>query len=261
MYVFFTYILISKKHMNAVEIKPMQENPGVKYAREQLQMKILPANIPNENNAANTIGAVQPGSAGRLTGFNKGWYNHGNLPHFDQGGIFQAITYRLSDSLPQEYLKSLQAELENHDSESMEADRRKEIEELLDRGHGSCVLKNKEYAEIVEKNWQHFNGVRYKLIAYVIMPNHVHIMINAYPGFELGKIIASWKGYSARRINKLNAGNAGFNNKSQIAGQTASASGVWQRGYWDRYIRDEKHFYQAIEYIKRNFNSGGVLLG
>ena len=97
-------------------------------------MKILPANIPDNEEA-------QPGSAGRQTGFNKGWYNHGNLPHFDQGCIFQVVTYRLADSLPQEYLKFLQAELESADNDDIEADRRKEIEELLDRGHGSCVLK------------------------------------------------------------------------------------------------------------------------
>ncbi len=203
-------------------------------------MKILPANIPDDE-------AAQPGSAGRQTGFNKGWYNHGNLPHFDQGCIFQVVTYRLADSLPQECLKTLQVELESHDSESMEADRRKEIEELLDRGHGSCVLKNKNCAEIVEENWQHFNEVRYKLIAYVIMPNHVHVLINAYPGFELGRIVKSWKSYSSSRINEL----TGKDGNSRL----------WQRGYWDRYIRDEKHFYKTIEYIKKNFNNGGVVLG
>lgn len=53
----------------------------------------------------------------------------------------------------------------------------------------------------------------------------------------------------------------GFNNKIKIAGQATGTTGVWQRGYWDRYVRDEKHFYQAIEYIKKNFNNGGVLLG
>jgi len=114
-------------------------------------MKILPAN---------EIEGSTPGSAGRLTGFNKGWYNHGNLPHYDQGRIFQAITYRLSDSLPQEYLKTLQTELETHDSNDMEKEHRKEIELLLDRGYGSCVLKNKECAKIVEENWQHFDGIR-----------------------------------------------------------------------------------------------------
>ena len=206
-------------------------------------MKILPANIPDDSNA----GSAQPGSAGRLTGFNKGWYNHGNLPHFDQGCIFQVITYRLFDSLPQECLKTLQAELENHDNENMEADRRKKIEELLDRGHGSCVLKNKKCAKIVEENWQHFNGVRYKLIAYVIMPYHVHVMINAYPDFELGKMVKSWKSYSAKNINEVM--------------DTPKAGILWQRGYWDRYIRDEKHFYKTLEYIKKNFNNGGVLIG
>jgi REP element-mobilizing transposase RayT len=205
-------------------------------------MKILPANDQETDNS---------GSAGRLTGSNKGWDNHGHLPHFDQGGIFQAITYRLYDSLPQEYLNALKDELEKCDNKYIEMERRKEIEELLDRGHGSCVLKNKKCSKLIEENWRHFNGVRYKLISYVIMPNHVHILINLYQGFELGKIISSWKGYSAKSINKL----------LKNAGQATGAPGdvLWQRGYWDRYIRDEKHFYQAIEYIKKNFNNGGIL--
>ncbi|MCK4981530.1 MAG: transposase [Victivallaceae bacterium] len=193
------------------------------------------------------------GSAGRQTGIyspHKGWYTRGYLPHYDQGGIHQAITYRLGDSIPQGILKDMQFELKNVAPEFMEIERRKKIEKCLDKGHGSCILKNIECAKVVENNWRHFDGMRYDLIAYAVMPNHTHILIKVYDGIGLAEIVRSWKNYSARRINEIikNAGLA-----------TSAPGSLWQRGYWDRYIRDEKHFYQAIEYIRKNLNSGGVL--
>ena len=82
------------------------------------------------------------------------------------------------------------------------------------------------------------------------MPNHIHILIKVYDGFELGKIVKSWKSYSSRYINGI----------VRDAGLTTSAPRcIWQRGYWDRYIRDEEHFYKTIDYIKKNFDNGGIL--
>ncbi len=192
------------------------------------------------------------GSAGRQTGItslHKGWYTRGYLPHYDQGGIYQAITYRLEDSLPQNILINMQSELKDVVPEFMKMERRKKIEKYLDKGHGSCILRNIECAKVLENNWRHFDGTCYDLTAYVVMPNHVHVLLKVYDGFELAKIVKSWKSYSARQINKI----------KRNAGLTTSAPSLWQRGYWDRYIRDEKHFYQTIEYIRKNFDSGGVL--
>ncbi len=193
------------------------------------------------------------GSAGRQTGISsphKGWYTRGYLPHYDQGGIYQIITYRLADSLPQNILKNMQLELKDVAPEFMEMKRRKKIEKFLDKGYGSCALQNIECAKVVENNWRHFDGMRYDLTAYVVMPNHIHILIKVYDGVELGEIVRSWKNYSARHINEIRI-NAGL--------ATSAPGSLWQRGYWDRYIRDEKHFYQTIEYIKKNFSSGGIL--
>jgi REP-associated tyrosine transposase len=90
------------------------------------------------------------------------------------------------------------------------------------------------------------------------MPNHVHILIKTYKDFELGNIVKSWKSYSSRMIHE-------FMNRQKKAGLTTSAPSsenprLWQRGYWDRYIRDEKHFQQTIAYIKKNYSHGGVLI-
>lgn len=117
-------------------------------------------------------------------------------------------------------------------------------------GHGSCILKNMEYAKIIEYNWQNFDGIRYDVKAYVVMPNHVHILIKVYDGFELGGIVRSWKSFSSRKITEA---------MKKDAGLATGAPGIWQREYWDRFIRDEKHFYQTIDYIKKNFDNGGIL--
>jgi len=97
------------------------------------------------------------------------------------------------------------------------------------------------------------------------MPNHVHILINLYQGFELGKVVKSWKSYSAKGINDF-IEKAGIANEFVVkAGQTTGAprmigARLWQGGYWDRYVRDERHFYKTIDYIKKNFSNGGVVL-
>ncbi len=205
------------------------------------------------------------GSAGLQTGtssIHKGWYTRGYLPHYDQGGIYQVITYRLGDSISQGILKNMQWELKNVAPEFLEAERRRKIEKYLDKGHGSCILKNIECAKVVENAWRHFDGERYDLTAYVVMPNHVHVLLKVYEGVELAKIVKSWKSYSSRRINEI-IKDAGLKTSAPgkiSAGLRTSALGnLWQRGYWDRYIRDEKHFYQTLEYIRKNFDSGGVL--
>ena len=160
------------------------------------------------------------------------------------------ITYRLGDSLSQGILKNMQWELKNVAPDLMEVERRRKIEKYLDKGHGFCVLKNIECAKVVVGAWRHFDGERYDLTAFVVMPNHVHVLLKIYDGVELAKMVKSWKSYSARRINEI----------IKDAGLKTSAPGsLWQRGYWDRYIRDEKHFYQTIEYIRENFDSGGIL--
>jgi len=182
----------------------------------------------------------------------KGWHSRGYLPHFDLSGFYQAITYRLWDSLPGSAGVPPASSPQTNEEK---AERRKQIEQNLNKGYGSCILKDKAIATIVVNAWKYFDGKRYDLLAYVVMPNHVHVLIKTYEGFPLSKVIHSWKSFTAHAINTYLKG-------GDICGRDARAPGsspkVWQNEYFDRFIRDERHFVQAIAYIHENPVKAGL---
>ena len=211
------------------------------------------------------------------------WHNRGFLPHYDVAHKYQMITYRLVDSLPQEVLAE-SAELHSASSEDKDAMRkRKIIEKYLDKGYGSCLLKEAHNAQIVVDAWKFFDGERYDLIAYVVMPNHVHVLIKTYENYALGHVVQSWKTYTAKEIKKFykekggeNAecnsalparalpakSNAEYNSAlpaTELPGLLRAGEAFWQREYWDRFIRDEKHFTSAIQYILENPVKAGLV--
>jgi REP element-mobilizing transposase RayT len=119
---------------------------------------------------------------------------------------------------------------------------RQRIEKYLDCGYGECVLKRHENADLVAKALQHFDGTRYQLFAWVIMPNHVHVLCRQKPGWPLSNIVRSWKSFTAHAINKS-------------LGRTGA---FWQADYFDRYIRNEAHFLAVAHYIETNPVSAGL---
>ena len=161
--------------------------------------------------AAPGIAAPQCGNSSEVTEASRsmeqplqGWYSRGYLPHFDTSYVIQHITYRLADSLPQSALEQIKAELKEkvRDSDARETQLRRRIEVYLDAGYGSCVLREPDVAACVVDTWLRFDGERYRLLEWVVMPNHCHVMIEPLEGFSLGKIVLSWKNYTARWINK-----------------------------------------------------------
>jgi REP element-mobilizing transposase RayT len=110
------------------------------------------------------------------------------------------------------------------------------IERGLDAGHGACLLRRPDCAQIVAETLHHFEGQRVAMISFVVMPNHVHAVFVQNPEFPLEKLIRSWKGFTARHVNK----------------QLGRSGTFWQRDYFDRLIRDEKHFANCVRYIRRN---------
>ncbi|MBM1000868.1 MAG: transposase [Desulfofustis sp. PB-SRB1] len=168
-----------------------------------------------------------------------GWYKHGKLPHYDCPDLYQAITYRLADSLPSSVFASLQSEPEkrNTSQAQLNASRRIHCEEMLDTCHGSCILRQHHNATLVLDGWHYFDEKRYDLVIGVVMPNHVHVLIRMYPESLLGATVKTWKNYAARR----------FTNEI-VPGLIPH----WQAGYWDRFIRNEKHLHDVVEYIVFN---------
>lgn len=211
------------------------------------------------------------------------WYSRGYLPHFDSTQVAQAITFRLADSLPQEKLRAFELELASRDFDksAQQRERRRQIEEWLDAGMGSCALRHPALAAVMEETLLKFDGERYRLLAWCIMPNHVHVLIE--PSAPLGKIVQSWKSFTGRWALEHGAelglgdpgwakeradpglGNPGKTREGPelgLGGPGRDGPGkngtFWMREYWDRYMRDADHLRQTVNYIHRNPVKAGL---
>jgi hypothetical protein len=109
-----------------------------------------------------------------------GWHSRGYLPHFDAGEVFQSITFRLADSMPQTLLEQWKRDLAT-ESADFEEELHWRIEAYLDRGYGACYLSNARIANLVPNALLHFDRERYRLSAWVLMPNHVHLLAAPWP--------------------------------------------------------------------------------
>lgn len=177
-----------------------------------------------------------------------------NLPHWHLSRCIQFVTFHLADSLPASVRGQLQCVKDSFVKENpepwSESTRAKfnsmfpsVINDYLDAGYGSCCLKNEKCATIMADAIEYFDGKRYLIHRYVIMPNHVHILVELTGQYNLSHICKSWKNYSARLINKE-------------SGQTGK---LWHHESWDRMIRNEHHYHNVMNYIEKNIKQGGVL--
>ena len=164
--------------------------------------------------------------------------------------------FHLVDSLPRGAIDRMESESEALREELRSKELRRRIQDLLDAGWGSCVLRRPECAGIVQASLQFGDGTRYRLLAWVVMPNHVHVLIRQL-GFPLARIVQSWKCHTARRIN-LSLGSPSCT-RQQDAAEPITTAALWQRDYWDRYIRDERHFLMARHYIEQNPVKAGLV--
>jgi putative DNA methylase len=169
-------------------------------------------------------------------GVKPGWHNRGYLPHFDVPDKVQAITFRLADSLPHHVLESWQLELAGQPAKERLAEEQRRLQKYLDAGHGECVLRDPRCAQIVEDALLHFDCDRYMLLAWVVMPNHVHVVAEMADDVRLGSVVASWKKFSAQYIN----------------GTLGRSGRLWFKDYFDRWIRNEEHLRNAIAYTHAN---------
>jgi putative DNA methylase len=168
------------------------------------------------------------------------WHFRGYLPHYDSRSVIQAVTFRLADSFPPAVQQRLRS------AKLGPLDRSRDCEVSLDQGHGLCLLRRPENAGLMISTWEVFHGSRYHLHAWIVMPNHVHVLVEPFGTYSLQKIIHSWKSFTAKRMMGADA-------------LLASHGRVWQPEYFDRFIRDEKHYHAAVDYIHRNPMKAGLV--
>lgn len=169
----------------------------------------------------------------------KGWYDRNHLPHFDTDKYPQMITYRLDDSLPRHVVERLVDETADDDERTIR------YEQLLDNGYGSCVLERRECAEIVTENLEYHAGHRYRLLDWVIMPNHVHVTYDR-PTQSMKKILKGWKSYTSNEIKK-------------VLGTFGDGESLWQESFHDRFARNAQHLTNMQGYIFFNPVKAGLV--
>ena len=166
----------------------------------------------------------------------RGRHSRGRLPHFDGGSIWQFITLHLGDALPQSVLERWNRELEHEKDAQAKILLFMRIEQYLDQGYGACYLRQPAIAEEVQESLWHFDSIRYRLSAWVIMPNHTHFLLKPAEGIELSDIMRNHKSFTAHKCNKLLSRSGSF----------------WQLDYYDRFIRDAQHYRSVVKYIENN---------
>ena len=187
------------------------------------------------------------------------------LPHWTQQGGVYAVTFRLANSLPVEVIEAyrrerarLEAAIERAEpssnlpeSQHLLADLTKQLAVLyessigaaLDTGSGDCHLRDEPVASILLDSLRHFDGQRYGLIAWCIMPNHVHLLIQPFDGYPLAEILHSIKSFSANAANQL----------------LGIAGAFWHKESYDHLIRDGEDYRNQLRYLLKNPESAGLV--
>jgi REP element-mobilizing transposase RayT len=132
-----------------------------------------------------------------------GWHSRGYLPHFDGRAMPQFITFHLSDSLPEKVLQRWQEELKSLSYKQERIILQRRIERYLDQGYGEAFLKVPEVARMVQNSPLKFDGSRYHLYSWVVIPNHVHCLMTRFQEYEVSDILHSIKSFTAHEANKI----------------------------------------------------------
>jgi REP element-mobilizing transposase RayT len=165
-----------------------------------------------------------------LAGF-QGWHERGYLPHRDEPGLTQFVTFRLADAFPQELRSEWEALLKIEDDREW----RKQLETYLDQGRGDCHLRRPDIGALVDGALRFNHGKYYELRAWVVMPNHVHVLFKV-GAKSMGRMLGEWKEYTARQANLILGRQGQF----------------WDEDYWDTYMRNSAHELRARRYIENN---------
>ncbi|MEX2316097.1 MAG: transposase [Pirellulales bacterium] len=191
----------------------------------------------------------------------------GTLPHWYQPGVTYFVTFRTEDSVPQSLLRSWHRRREDwlrrHGINSAASNWNAQLAaapdlereynaaftrafmEYLDRSYGECLLRDGRAAEMVAGALKHFDGDRYHVGDFVVMPNHMHVIVCLLGTTEIEAQCRSWKKYSAGEINR-HFGRAGR---------------FWQEESFDHLIRSPDQFEHFQRYIAENLQMARLKLG
>jgi REP element-mobilizing transposase RayT len=183
-----------------------------------------------------------------------GIHSRGYLPHVKVENASYFVTFRLADSLPKEVLlrfeqehaaalRKLKPGANRTEEEEINRDLRRKIERYLDLGKGECWLRKPAIANLMVEALRYFNEVHYRLDSWVIMPNHVHLMLWPLPNHTLSDILKSRKSKTARQANLL-------------LGRTGEP--FWQRESYDHWIRSDEEKARIRRYILMNPVKAGL---
>jgi putative transposase len=215
-------------------VHPDEPNPGLTRVKFQLRADGVPDETPNA--------------------LRTGIHSRGYLPHVKREGASYFVTFRLTDSLPKEVLlhfeqehaealHRLTAKATTEQAEEVHRELRRKIERHLDQGAGECHLRRPEIADMVADALRHFHGHQYLLDDWVVMPNHVHILLWPMPNFTPSEILKSRKRHTARQANL-------------ILGRTGET--FWQRESYDHWIRNDEEKARIRRYIRMNPVKAGL---
>ncbi len=182
--------------------------------------------------------------------------DRGYLPHWERAGAIYFVTFRLADALPRHALDQLVTERRlmevrvtqggreqtNAERARIEIVMARRIEKYLDAGAGNCRLAIPSVAALVAGALGYFDGKRYQLYCWCVMPNHVHVVFAPVANCSLSQIVHSWKSYTATRSHKL----------------LGTSGPFWQREYYDHLVRDERSLARIVQYVAQNPAKAGL---
>ena len=191
----------------------------------------------------------------------------GHLPHWSQVGTLAFMTWRTADSMPRPVVNRWVLErnaylfklgLKPHDNwrAQLEAlpkqnglrikwELIQKFDRHLDACHGACVLRQPRIAKIVADSLRKFDGDRYVLTDFVVMPNHVHVLAAFRTLKGMRNQISAWKRFQARQINQALKQEGHF----------------WQTEDFDHLVRSEEQFLRYRRYIAENPLQAGLKPG
>ena len=194
--------------------------------------------------------------------YNKGTYKRRDIPHWDYSDAVQHISFRISDSLPQAKLELFKKQVEEYPPLKRNYYLHREIEDWINRGIGSCILKIPELAQCVIEALYLLNDLHYHLFHWVIMPNHIHVLIQEFPNKPMCEIVQSWKHHTSVRfdeiLNNLKSSNRFHFGYIENIINTFKGN-YWIIDYWDVMIRNNRHFRIESNYIANNPVKAGLV--